>query len=126
MHLTGLGTDIIEIERIRRLVKSYGQRFLDKIFTHEELSYCLRHKDPAPSLAGRFAAKEAIVKALGLGFRDIGWKDIAIERDSLGRPTAVFSSQLAGRFSHLQLLVSISHCRSYATAVAYAQLKSSV
>lgn len=119
MNNTGLGIDIIEISRIRSALESYGKRFLDKIFTPGEQTYCMTYKDPAPHLAGRFAAKEAVVKALGIGFRQgISWRDIAIARDTLGRPSVQLSALLQQRFPNVELLLSISHCRAYAAAVA--------
>lgn len=122
MDHTGLGIDIIEISRIRSALENYGKRFLDKIFTASEQAYCMKYKDPAPHLAGRFAAKEAVVKALGIGFRQgVSWQDIAIVRDALGRPSVQLSPLLLQRFPNVELLLSISHCRAYATAVATAK-----
>lgn len=122
MNDKGLGIDIIEISRIRSALETYGQRFLDKIFTANEQTYCMKYKDPVPHLAGRFAAKEAVIKALGIGFRQgISWQDIAITRDELGRPSVLLSPLLQQRFPNVELLLSISHCRTYAAAVASAK-----
>ena len=107
-----IGTDIIEIERIREAIKDHGQHFLDRLFTKKEQQDCKSHKDPSIRFAGRFAAKEAIAKALGCGFgKDLSWLDIEIINDELGRPHATLKN---GK----QVAVSISHCRSHATAVA--------
>lgn len=117
----GLGTDIIEIKRIELALATYGQRFLDKIFTASEQDYCKLYKQPAPQLAARFAAKEAAVKALGVGFRNgIGWLDIQIDRSDLGRPLLTLSSKLRAIYPNVQFMLSLSHCRAYATAVAFA------
>lgn len=115
MRALGIGNDIIEIERIRKSLQKHGQRFLDKLFTKTEQTYCQRHADPVPSYAGRFAAKEAVVKALGTGFNgQIGWLDIEIINDEAGKPEVWIQSEPA------EILVSISHCKAYATAVAIA------
>lgn len=117
--ITGIGNDIIEIKRIDGAIQRYGQRFLDRIFTKAEQEYCLRHRESARHFAGRFAAKEAIVKALGTGFtRGISWLDIEILGDASGKPNATFSDTVTDMFPCLEVLVSISHCREYAAAVA--------
>ncbi len=115
----GIGNDIIEISRIKASIARHERRFLDKIFTPNEQAYCLRYRDPTPNFAGFFAAKEAIVKALGTGFRsEITWLDIEISHDHLGKPEPVLSSRLNAAFCNPQILISISHCREYATATA--------
>jgi len=115
----GLGNDIIEIERIKEAHSERGQAFLDRLFTEKEQSYCLAQNDPYPRLAGRFAAKEAISKALGCGFgADIAWKDIEILADESGKPIVHLTGDLARRFDHPSILVTISHCKAYASAVA--------
>jgi holo-[acyl-carrier protein] synthase len=115
----GLGTDIIEIGRIEKVITRYGQKFLDRIFTQKEQEYCSKHKMSARHYAGRFAAKEAIAKALGTGIsKDIGWTDIEIVNDSQGKPHVKFSSRIIDNFDDPQCLLSISHCKEYASAVA--------
>lgn len=116
--IQGIGTDIIEIERIRSALNEHGERFLSRLFTPEERAYCTRYKDPVPHLAGRFAAKEAIVKALGTGMRPEMWKEIEIINDALGKPEVLLSPRLRNLFPNAHLLLSISHCRAYATASA--------
>ena len=112
----GLGTDIIEISRIRRAVERYGSLFVDRLFTVRENAYCLSFRDPAPRYAGRFAAKEAIIKALML--TDYQWLEIEIVNGDNGAPYPVLSERLEMLFSLPKLIVSISHCREYATATA--------
>lgn len=115
----GLGNDIIEIERVKQGVDKHGQPFLDRLFTKKEQEYCRTQADPYPRFAGRFAAKEAIAKALGCGFgSDVAWHDIEILPDPLGKPIVQLSGALKERFENPQILISISHCRSHATAVA--------
>src|SRR5437016_843460 len=88
----GIGTDIIEIGRIEKIISRYGQKFLDRIFTKREQEYCLKHKMSSRHFAGRFAAKEAVVKALGTGITlHVAWTDIEILNDSQGKPFVSFS-----------------------------------
>jgi holo-[acyl-carrier protein] synthase len=115
----GLGNDIIEIERVRQSIERHGQHFLNRLFTPREQDYCYKFKDPVPHFAGRFAAKEAIAKALGTGFgAEVSWHDIEILGDESGKPTVHFSETAKKRFNHPRVLVSISHSASHATAVA--------
>jgi holo-[acyl-carrier protein] synthase len=119
MYPSGVGTDIIEIGRIEKAIEKYRQRFLDRIFTEAEQRYCLKYKLSARHFAGRFAAKEAIVKALGTGFKDgISWLDIEITNDHTGKPTVKLSEQIQKSLNSPHILLSISHCHEYATACA--------
>jgi holo-[acyl-carrier protein] synthase len=114
-----LGNDIIEVERIGKAIRRYGQKFLDRLFTPGEQAYCLKHRDSDLRFAGRFAAKEAVAKALGTGFNaSLSWLDIEIVNDSAGKPIAVLSERSRQTFGDPSLHVSISHCKLYATAVA--------
>ena len=94
------GVDIIEIYRVQNVLDLYGQRFLKRIFTDPEITYC---RGRAPNLAARFAAKEATMKALGTGARGVGWKDIEVTRHSSGAP----GIQLYGRAKDRALLLNI-------------------
>ena len=115
----GLGSDIVEIERIRTSLDRHGLHFLDRLFTQQEQDYCYRFKDPAPHFAGRFAAKEAIAKALGTGFgAELSWHDIEILNDSLGKPEVHLSPAIQQKYSRPTILITISHSRDYAMAVA--------
>lgn len=117
--LYGIGNDIIEIERIQKSINKYGSKFLDKIFTNQEKEYCLKYNEAARHFSGRFAAKEAIVKALGCGFRNgVTWLDIEIVNDSLGKPLVSISSYLNQMFGDVKIMISISHCKEFATAFA--------
>jgi len=110
------GVDIIEISRIRDVLNSYQSRFLKRIFTDAEIAYC---RGRAPNLAGRFAAKEATMKALGTGIRGVGWKDIEISRKESGAPYVLLHGRAARRADILGLKdvsLSISHSRDYAVA----------
>jgi len=89
------------------------------LFTKEEQSYCLKHKKSSQHFAGRFSAKEAIVKSLGTGLRhDVNWLDIEILNDEQGKPHVTLSPPLSQKFDHPEFLLSISHSQEYATAVA--------
>ena len=115
----GIGTDIIEIERVRDAINKHGDTFIQRIFTHNEQSYCKKHRDPMPQYAARFSAKESIVKALGCGFGDqISWLDIEISHDDRGKPIVQFSSAAQQRFNNPNVILSMSHCKEYVSTVA--------
>jgi holo-[acyl-carrier protein] synthase len=117
--ILGIGNDIIEIARIKAILARYPDRFLDRILTPYEQDYCLKRREPALHLAGRFAAKEAVVKALGVGFaQGLSWRDIEIRNDSKGKPIVFLSPFATELFGDLNILLSISHCHHYATAFA--------
>ena len=115
----GRGTDIVEIERVRKSIERHGNHFLNRLFTLKEQDYCLKFKDPVPHLAGRFSAKEAVVKALGVGFgANISWHDIEILDGDKGQPHVYFSDAINSHFQNPRVLISISHSTDNATAVA--------
>ncbi len=117
--IIGIGNDIIEIDRIRKSIDVHGLRLLSKLFTTKEQDYCLKHKDPVPHFAGRFSAKEAVVKALGTGFGEhASWLDFEILNNSHGKPCVHFSTEMEKRLQGTSILVSISHCQLYVTAFA--------
>jgi holo-[acyl-carrier protein] synthase len=122
----GLGTDLIEIGRIEESIRQFGQRFLDRIYTPEEIAYCQRkNKHAAESFAARFAAKEAGAKALGTGIsRGVSWKEIEVRRDPGGRPTLHLSGRAHNRARELgirRLSLSLTHSRDMAMAVVVAE-----
>lgn len=117
--IKGIGNDIIEIDRIRKTIEKHGAHFYNKLFTEAELEYCLGHKEPSTPIAGRFSAKEAIAKALGTGLgKSVSFLDIEILNDELGRPYPEFTDSFNDYFNNPHILISISHCKEYATAVA--------
>lgn len=117
--IKGVGNDIIAVERIEGAIHRHGQRFLNKIFTASEQDYCLRHTDSGRHFAGRFAAKEAVLKALGTGLRaEASWLDIEIQNDSYGKPFVNLSQNLNSKFESSEFQISISHCKEFATAIA--------
>lgn len=115
--MRGLGTDIVEVDRIRANIVQYGDKFLSKILTPFEKAYCLKYQDPAPHVAGRFAAKEAVAKALGCGFgEELEFHDIEIVHEEKGKPVVKLSEGATRSFNHPFFLISISHCKSHAIA----------
>ena len=115
------GVDIIEVPRIKQVLDRYGQRFLNRVFTPSEIDYC---NGRAPSLAGRFAVKEATMKALGTGVRGVSWKDIEVVRADSGAPSVKLHGRAEKRAERLrigEISVSISHSREYAVAFVVAQ-----
>ncbi len=119
MGLLGLGTDIIEVKRIEGVLQRHGKHFLEKVFTEAEQEYCMKHKEAARHFAGRFAAKEALVKALGTGLKEgISWLDFEITNDAMGKPQVKTSPKINTQFNNPHFLISISHCKEYATATA--------
>lgn len=115
--IKGLGTDIIEIGRIQKAIEKYGSKFISRIFTKVEQDYCKRHKNPYPSYAGRFAAKEAAFKTFGTQLSEkISWLDVEVVNASNGSPEIILSESLKKLFPFNRLLVSMSHCKDYATA----------
>ncbi len=117
----GIGTDIIEIERIRQSIRRHGLYLLNRLFTPEEQQYCQKHLDASPHFAGRFAAKEAVSKALGCGLgAALSWLDIEILNDENGKPCAYLSKKAQERFGCVSIHLSISHCKQHAQAFAIA------
>lgn len=117
--MKGLGNDIIETERILEAIEIYGDKFLTKIFTEKEKAYCQTFIDSHAKFAGRFAGKEAIAKALGVGFgRYLRWQDIEILNDKSGKPIVYLSQKVSNHFKNPHILLSISHCKKFACAVA--------
>jgi holo-[acyl-carrier protein] synthase len=118
----GLGTDLIEIERVQASMDRFGERFLDRVFTEGEIAYCMRKKQSAESFAARFAAKEAGAKALGTGIsRGVSWKEIEVRREIGQRPTLHFSGraqELADAIGVRRVQLSLSHSRKLAMAMA--------
>jgi len=120
--ILGIGIDIIEVERIKASHERFGERFLNRILHPNEISYCLSHKAPAPFLAVRFAAKEAISKAFGTGIgAELGWRDMEIGRKPTGEPFVILheaGQKLLKERGARAVLISLSHTQTYATAVA--------
>ena len=118
--IVGLGVDIAEVERIQAAIGRHGQPFLKRVFTPNEIEYCERFKNKFERYAGRFAAKEATMKALGTGWgRGVRWVDIEVAREPGGRPTirlAGEAARIAGGLGVKRISVSITHTEAEALA----------
>ncbi len=111
--IIGTGVDITEVTRLRRAIEKWGKEFLNRVFTQEELENAKTRGSLYQHLAGRFAAKEAVFKALG--DRELSWKDVQILNDSEGKP---YCAILNGRSKKVNVHISISHVKNYAVASA--------
>jgi holo-[acyl-carrier protein] synthase len=118
-HIIGIGLDATDIPRISNAIERYGERFLHRVFTVDEIAYCRRRRSSAPHFAGRFAVKEAAMKALGTGHsRGVMWRDIEVVRLG-GPPQLQFHGGAARRFEALggrSSMVSITHSDALALA----------
>jgi holo-[acyl-carrier protein] synthase len=122
--IIGIGTDITECLRIARMIERHGELFINRVYTPEEIRYCRSRKRSTEHFTGRWAAKEAVLKALGTGWRrGITWRDIEILNEAGGRPVVTVrggAGDAAEQLGITSLLVSISHCHTHATAFAVA------
>ena len=116
----GLGIDIIEIDRIKDSIENYGEKFLSKIFTPAEINYCQNKANKFQHFAARFAAKEAVYKALATGWQEVlSWQDIEIFNESTGMPQVSMRGRLKEFLGEdKSLKISISHSNNYVTCVA--------
>jgi holo-[acyl-carrier protein] synthase len=121
-NIIGLGFDATEIDRIADTIARYGDRFVQRVFTEHEIAYCTRRRVPAIHFAGRFASKEAAMKALGTGHsRGVLWRDIEVVRGSGGPPRLVFHGGAGRRFAEMgghSSLLTITHTDDMAFAQA--------
>ncbi len=120
MMICGIGIDLVRIDRIRAIAERWQARFLDRLYTEAERRYCMKKAAPYASFAGRFAAKEAMLKALGTGWSEgISWHDIQVLNDRRGRPRATVSGRvraLMRRAGVTDIHLSLSHDTDYAIA----------
>jgi holo-[acyl-carrier protein] synthase len=124
MEIFGIGTDIIECPRIGKMIEQHGELFLRRVYTEREIRYCQARKHAIEHFAGRWAAKEAIMKAMGTGWsRGIAWTDLEVRNEVGGQPRVLVcggAKEVAVQKGIGDILLSISHCRTYATAYALA------
>ncbi|HAV42465.1 TPA: holo-[acyl-carrier-protein] synthase [bacterium] len=121
MTIFGTGIDLVEIKRFADVVDRFGERFLKRVFTESELAYCLSRPNFEMHLAARFAAKEAVSKALGTGWGSFSWRDIEVNNDPSGAPKVNLSGGAAKIFAESKgegMLISISHTKDMAIAQA--------
>lgn len=118
----GTGIDLIENARVAASIEKFGDRFLNRIFTHDEIAYCASFPNPVPHYAARFAAKEAVSKAFGTGIgKALGWKEIEVYRNDHGAPFIRLHGDgvtLAAQRGVRQIHVSLTHTDAYAAANA--------
>ncbi len=124
MKILGIGTDITECLRIAQMIERHGELFIGRVYTPHEIEYCRSRRMATQHFAGRWAAKEAVLKALGTGWRrGISWRDVEIRNLPSGQPVATLrggTAEVAAERGIRCVFVSISHCRTNATAYAVA------
>ncbi len=123
MRVLGLGTDMVEVDRIERAVARWGEAFVCRIYTPAEIERARPLLVRGPRLAARFAAKEAVMKALGVGRRGMAWREIEIVNDDQGRPLVCLhgaARQIADQQGVVSVLVTLSHTHAHAVASAVA------
>ena len=125
MSIVGTGIDIVECLRIAQMIERHGELFITRVYTDTEIEYCTSRKAATQHYAGRWAAKEAVLKALGTGWRrGIGWRDIEVRNDHKGAPTVHLrgGARDAMEQAGISLMhLTISHCRSFAVAYVVAE-----
>lgn len=124
MDILGLGTAIVEVVKIGRLIERHGELFLTRVYTERELQFCQRRKHATAHFARLWAAKEAVLEAIGLKWRrGFAWNDTEIRQEADGKLTVVLSGAARDQAQRLQVRevrLSVAHCREYATAHALA------
>jgi holo-[acyl-carrier protein] synthase len=125
MRIVGIGTDIIECLRIAQMIDRHGELFIRRVYTEHEIAYCSDKKASTQHYAGRWAAKEAVLKALGTGWvQGISWRDVEVRHKRGGAPTIRLQGGAREVFEQsgiTRMHISISHCRSHAVAYAIAE-----
>ena len=117
--IDSLGIDMVEVKRIRILMEKWGDRFLHRVFTPSEIAYCKSKSAPEQSFAARFAAKEAILKAIGTGLsQGIRWTSMEVVNDKNGSPSVKLGKRIKDKIGDKKILISMSHTKEYAVAQA--------
>jgi|SRR5271157_5843001 len=122
-EVLGIGADITECLRIARMIERHGELFINRVYTADEVRYCRSRRQSTQHFAARWAAKEAVLKALGIGKRGVAWTDIEIRKSTSGPLTVAVRGaikDLVERLGVAKVLVSIAFCRTHATAYAMA------
>jgi holo-[acyl-carrier protein] synthase len=120
--IQGIGVDIVEVPRIRTAIETWGSRFLSKIYTDQEISYCRSRKNSHEHFAARFAAKEAVSKALEIGWSGgFRWQDVEIVNEPSGKPKVVLYEHVSKLLANSRVLLSLTHTES--TVVAFAVIE---
>jgi len=124
MRIFGIGTDIVECLRIAQMIERHGELFIGRVFTPHEIEFCSSRGQATQHYASRWAAKEAVLKALGTGWtRGISWRDIEVHNEPGGKPSILLGGgarEACERLEVARVMISISHCRTHALAYAMA------
>lgn len=123
VDLIGIGVDLVEVDRIRRTL-ARTPALVERLFTDAERAYCERRRDPTERFAARFAAKEAVMKALGVGLGAVGWHEVEVVRAESGRPSLALSGRAADLAAELGVVrwhLTMSHTSRVAEAIAVAE-----
>jgi holo-[acyl-carrier protein] synthase len=130
LEIIAHGIDLVDFPRLEQMIERHGRRFIDRIFTAAEQAYAGRHRNAVEKYAGRFAAKEAVLKLLGTGWRGkIAWTDIEVTNNAAGQPEVRLSGEvreIAERMKITRISLSITHTANFAIASAVALVRSSV
>src|SRR5438552_9914386 len=122
MRINGIGVDLVNIPRMRDVIDRWQDRFLRRVFTEQEIAYCRARRDPVPHFAARFAAKEAVLKALGTGLRmGVSWRELEVQRERGQAPTLVLSGrsrEVSEARGGRRVLLALTHDGDYACAHA--------
>jgi len=122
--IQGIGVDLIEIERIQSSIDQFGETFLRKIFTEAEIAYCWSRKNPAQHFAARFAAKEAVSKALSTGWAgEFEWKNVEVTNELSGKPNIILHGSTADVLKKSKVHLSLSHSDSSVAAFAIIEVE---
>ncbi|MBM4165382.1 MAG: holo-[acyl-carrier-protein] synthase [Ignavibacteria bacterium] len=120
--IDGIGVDVLDLKRLERILKQWGNIFHEKILTEKEIAYCLSKQNSAQHIAARFAAKEAIAKSFSFGWRGVfRWKDIEIINDESGKPHVFLANKLQNLLADRKIHLSLSH--SETTVIAFAVIE---
>lgn len=124
MQVLGIGVDIVECLRIAQMIERHGERFIERVYAPVEIEYCRSRRAATQHYAGRWAAKESVMKALGTGWvRGVNWTDIEIQNEPGGKPSVFFRGgvrDLVEALGIAEMQLTLSHCRSHAVAMALA------
>ncbi|MGC3968767.1 MAG: holo-ACP synthase [Pirellulales bacterium] len=122
MNVIGIGSELVECLRVARMIERHGELFINRVYTAAEIKFCNSRKHATQHFAGRWAAKEAVMRALGVRSRKgFDWRDVEIRRDKSGRLTAAFrgaARDLIEQWNVGDIHLTIAHCRAVATATA--------
>lgn len=120
--IQGIGVDVVDVERMRQALEASGGKLAEKVFTRAEATYCRSKKNPNEHFAARFAAKEAVSKAMRMGWSGVfRWKDVEVVNDDSGAPRVVLYNEMAKLLQNNRIHLSLSHTES--TVVAFAVIE---